>query len=300
VGIARGRDDLGSVIHDKTAWQALLSARLPAVANFLLWAAACEGEGKSLRLARREDLKRCEGVIDWFDERWWGVVVYSCFDSCIGTEVVRSSFSSPLPAELASVELARLRPTFPRGSVQHHRAQATLGRAISSLESACRNADSLRTILIEGTHPFDERFQALRKLHVAGWGRTTNYDALLRAGALCNPRQPYAPDKAYLLGSTGPSAGFAQIWGLEVSASTEEVCEGMLRMWTNEWQVVCDMAGVRWTDEPYGPGDFENSLCVYQEPPQAGWPEQRSFESATPVKGPTRKRGLGPAARGRC
>jgi hypothetical protein len=59
-----------------------------------------------------------------FDEPWWAVVVYSCFDSTTGIRVAAPHFRtavSPVDAERPLVGL-----DFPRGSVHHHRAQSTL------------------------------------------------------------------------------------------------------------------------------------------------------------------------------
>ncbi len=58
---------------------------------------------------------------------------------------------------------------------------------------------------------FDERFAALMKFRVSWWGRRTCFDVLLRAGALAVSGETYRPDKAYLRGSQGPSAGFEPV-----------------------------------------------------------------------------------------
>lgn len=129
-----------------------------------------------------------------FDEPWWAVVVYSCFDSTTGIRVAAPHFRtavSPVDAERPLVGL-----DFPRGSVQHHRAQSTLTGARRSLVSACDKADDIENVLCESGVAFDERFAALMKFPVSWWGRTTCFDVLLRAGALAVSGETYRPDKA--------------------------------------------------------------------------------------------------------
>jgi hypothetical protein len=112
---------------------------------------------------------------------------------------------------------------------------------------------------------FDDRFKALRQTRVFAWGQTTCFDAVLRAGALGVAGRLYRPEKAYLLGSTGPSAGFAHVWGAVVTKRNAEDCEALLRRWISDWHEIAARAGVSWAGAPYDSGDLENALCVFQE-----------------------------------
>ncbi len=78
----------------------------------------------------------------------------------------------------------------------------------------------------------------------------------------------------YLAGSTGPRKGFFLIWGVEVTRSNADQCEATLRGWTDRWHDIADQVGVTWNGEPYGPGDFENALCIFQESGNAGYKEK--------------------------
>lgn len=265
-----------AALGDDSSWRQLVETRLPKLRNFLRWAKARERETSiSLRLVNRDDVERCRGVLDLFDEPWWAVVVYSCFDSDRGTRVAATRFRVPLARSAAIDAIANL--AFPRGSVQHHRAQSTLAGAKRSLASACDKELELRAVLLERSTDFDERNTQLRRLKISWWGRTTCFDALIRAGALNVAGVRYQPTKAYLLGSTGPSAGFEELWGVKVTSVTADVCEQLLARWTDRWWQVCDAAEVQWDGEPYRPGDFENALCVYQERPRSGQPDPTSF-----------------------
>jgi hypothetical protein len=79
--------DFDRALHDDDAWAHLVEARQERLRQFLRWAAACEARTRevSLRLENRDDIVRCRDVVDMFDEPWWAVVVYSCFDSTTGT-----------------------------------------------------------------------------------------------------------------------------------------------------------------------------------------------------------------------
>lgn len=103
--------------------------------------------------------------------------------------------------------------------------------------------------------------------------RASAADVLLRAGALGVGEERYRPDKAYLLGSQGPAAGFEQLWGLQVRKGTEDTCEKILMKWTHNWHDVAEAVGVAWNGEPYDSADFENALCVFQEPPRLVSPD---------------------------
>jgi hypothetical protein len=111
---------------------------------------------------------------------------------------------------------------------------------------------------------FHDRFERLRALPATQWGRTTCFRLLLRAGAL-GIGGSYAPERAYLDGSTGPKAGFEQVWGIRVTTANAGSCEDLLLAWIEHWQQVADEVGVAWPWAPYDPGDLENALCIFQE-----------------------------------
>lgn len=92
--------------------------RHPQVRAFLLWAADAE-KSWSLRMRNRPDIVRARHAASLFPDEWWGLVVYSCFDSITGAEVVAAAFQEPLPPEHAEAALGRL--VFPKGSVGGHR-----------------------------------------------------------------------------------------------------------------------------------------------------------------------------------
>ncbi len=73
---------LARALHDDDAWAGLVEGRQEQLRQFLRWAAAREAGTRkaSLRLENRDDIVRCRDI-DMFDEPWWAVVVYSCFDS---------------------------------------------------------------------------------------------------------------------------------------------------------------------------------------------------------------------------
>jgi len=264
---------LQKALVNADAWQRLVAERSATLGRFLEWASACEAGGPetSLRLDHRDDIVRCRSVLPLFNESWWGVVVYSCFDSIAGTETAAKHVRAPLPAGSAT-EIANALE-FPRGSVQHHRAQATLSGARRSLASACEKAESIRLVLCGPGYSFNERFTQLEDVNVSWWGRTTCFDALLRAGTLGVTAERYRPERAYLRGSQGPAAGFEDIWGLPVTNSTADECEQILLKWTDNWYEVAATLGVVWDGPPYDSGDFENALCIFQEPPNPRRPD---------------------------
>ncbi|HSH61127.1 MAG TPA: hypothetical protein VK988_16100 [Acidimicrobiales bacterium] len=169
--------------------------------------------------------------------------------------------------------------------MQHHRAQSTRTGARRSLVSACDKADDIENVLCECGVAFDERFAALMKFRVSCWGRTTCFDVLLRAGALAVSGETYRPDKAYLRGSQGPSAGSKRLWGVPVTVSNADLCAELLRRWTQRWDAVASTVGVGWEGKPYDSADFENALCVFQEPHRAGLPNPGEFSADALLSG---------------
>ncbi len=272
---------------DDSFWR-LIDARREPIGSFLAWAADCEdgGESTSLRFDNRGDMRRCSEVLELFDEPWWGVVVYSCFDSTIGSRAVADVFATPIPPEAAESELSAIE--FPPGSVQHHRAQSTLTGAKRSLASACGKAEVLQAILVDTGASFEDRFGRLMAQRPVWWGRTTCFDALARAGVLQVSGTGYRPQKAHLAGSTGPAAGFAALFGVDVTKANADACEHILRRWTDRWDVVADRVGEAWDGTPYDSADFENALCIFQEPPHSGLPDPQDYRAT---------RGSGPAPR---
>ena len=135
-----------------------------------------------------------------------------------------------------------------------------------SLLSACEKAADIQDVTFERGLSFDERFTRLMKVDVNWWGRTTCFDALLRAGVLGVSGETYRPERAYLWGSQGPAAGFERVWGTHVTGANAERCEAVLHRWTATWREVADTASVEWDGIPYNSADLENALCVFQEP----------------------------------
>jgi hypothetical protein len=256
---------LESALSRRGAFLTLVDRRAPELADFLRWARGCEDDGpsSSLRFEHRADFERCGSVLPHFRKPWWGVVVYSCFDSLNGTHAVASAFAEPLPAADAKREIAQIH--FPASSVQYHRAQVTLTRAKRSLVSACEKAESLQDVLTIPGQTFDERFQHLARIHVWAWRRTTNFDALARGGMLEVDGVGFRPTRAYLDDSQGPASGFERIWGIPVTRENSAACEELLVRWTDEWETVASRAGVDWRGPPYDSADFENALCIFQE-----------------------------------
>lgn len=268
--------DLEHALRNEEALHRLIEKRSGPLGQFLRWAAACEtgGATTSLRLEHREDVDRCRTVLPLFHEPWWGVVVYSCFDSLLGTQAVDSYFWQPIPTTKAKEALSRLSL-----SVQGHRIQSGVRGAKLSLISACEKAQAIRSIMFTPSGTFEDRFAELMGLSISWWGRTTCYDALLRAGALSVTGQRYRPQSAHLLGSSGPSAGFAQLWGVKVTRSTADACERILKRWSEKWNYVATTLGVSWTGPAYDSGDFENALCIFQGKTRltSGRPDRATF-----------------------
>lgn len=243
-------------------WSRIVATRREAVREFLQWANSREQNGRSMRLANRDDLKRVREIERYYAERWWAVVVYSCFDSVTGTLAVAPYFQQPVDAVEAEVLLANI--VLPRRSVQHHRTQPGNRGAMVALVAACARADRFRHILHQDAS-FHERYQHLRSLRAPQWGRTTCFDLLIRTGNLAVGGQVYEPEFAYLAGSTGPGKGFQKVWGIQVSKENVEQCEALLRGWTERWSSVAAQAGVQWSGAAYTPADFENALCIFQD-----------------------------------
>jgi hypothetical protein len=244
------------------AVQELVTERAAQVRHFLEWADSCETNGRSLRWDARPDIGAAGKAAALFPKPWWGVVVFTCFGSLKGTQAVKDAFRHPVAPDEAwrRLKTIHLEP----GSIGHHRIQPGHKGARQALVSACTYADAFRHILHDDVG-FDDRFDSLLALRAPQWRRTTCFDLLLRAGALGIGGRYYAPERAYLAGSTGPSTGFAMIWGQQVTHWNADWCEGVLRWWSNNWDHVCRLVGVVWHGDPYSAADFENALCIYQE-----------------------------------
>jgi hypothetical protein len=239
----------------------LVGERQDAVRHFLTWAQLCEEKGQSNLLVQRPDIPEAREAVVLYPEPWWGVTVYTCFGSLNSTRRLRESFEEPLPSPVAEDALAATEFTYPR--VGGHRIQQGLAGAKKALVAACDSANLICDVLHQDA-TFDERYGLLRDARLSRWGRTTCFDLILRAGALGVGGRRYAPDFAYLQGSTGPSAGFKLVWGRAVNADTAPWCEGVLQAWSAHWNDVAHTVGIEWTGVPYRPADFENALCVYQ------------------------------------
>lgn len=249
-------------------WETLVTARRPQIRRFLSWASEREPVD-SMRLANRPDIARVREVTHAFANPWWAAVVYSCFDSVLGALTVASAFREPVSLDAADRLLSEVE--LPPGAVGSHRTQPAHKGAKIALLSACAQADNFERVLVTGSG-FHDRYLSLRDLHARQWGRTTCYDLLVRAGQLkIGSKSGYEPDRAYLADSTGPSKGFQLIWGIEVTRSNASACEALLRGWSDRWHLVADEVGVRWPGIAYGPGDFENALCIYQERGNPGY-----------------------------
>jgi hypothetical protein len=249
-------------------WTTLVRTRRGRIGRFLSWAAEREATD-SMRLANRGDIGRVRRIANAFGEPWWAAVVYSCFDSELGTLAVAHDFHDPVNAGHAARLVSEME--LPQGAIGGHRIQPAHKGAKVALVSACARAADFEAIL-NTRHGFHDRYLALRGLQAPQWGRTTCYDLLVRTGQLgIGSGSRYEPDRAYLADSTGPRKGFNLIWGFEVSRSNADECETLLRGWSARWQRVADQAGVAWTGQPYGPGDFENALCIFQERGNPGY-----------------------------
>ncbi len=241
----------------------LVERRRTEVRNYLEWARAHDGDGSTYRMTERPDIRRAGEAARLFAEPWWGVIVYSCFDATLGARTVAPHFQRPLPPPEAEAMLDDI--DFPRGSIGGHRIQPALKGAKHALIAACADHQLFYDVL-HSREDFDTRYLRLRGARMRQWGRTTCFDLLLRAGALGVGGRQYAPDYAYLAGSTGPSGGFTRVFG-ESLASDERVAwaESLLWLWREAWGEVAERVGVEWARAPLEPRDQENFLCIYQE-----------------------------------
>lgn len=280
--------DLDSALHDEASWRGLVEARSAELGHFLRWAAACEENRPetSLRFRHRDDIKRCRSVLKHFYEPWWGVVVYSCFDSVLGATTAAADFSSPLASTDAPHVVDAI--DWPHGSVAGHRKQCGNRGATASLVSACEKATDLENVLCETSRSFEERFAELKQVDVAWWGRTTRFDVLARAGPLEIAGETYEPALAHLAGATGPKKGFEKLWGVQVTKDNAEQCEALLRKWRQRWDDVTHLVHVAWPGQPYTPADFENALCIFQEPPHPHLPDPADFADESRPRPPAR------------
>lgn len=120
----------------------LVDERREAIGRYLAWALDHEQramrEGKphrSMRMENREDIAEAAKAAGLFSQRWWGVVVFTCFGSKLGATTAAPHFQHPLPPKEAEATLERL--SLPRGSVGRHRIQSTVKGARQALVSAC-------------------------------------------------------------------------------------------------------------------------------------------------------------------
>ena len=255
----------------------LVASRVDAVAQFIRWASACLELERPLRLQDRKDLAEARSVAAEFAEPWWGVIVYTCFGTIQGADRARKVFGNTPPQgeiqRLASLLKEEMEP----GDIGGHRIQPGHKGAVIALTGASEHAEAFHLILTRKEGGFDRRYKDLLDLDVSQWKRTTSFDLMLRAGWLGVAGRTFAPEIAYLRGSQGPRAGLMQVLDIGVSSNNAAYCEGLLRAWTRNWAQVCNLAKVGWNGDPFGPGDFENALCIYQEPVRAGWPEPAAF-----------------------
>jgi hypothetical protein len=237
--------------------------RQEAVRDYLEWAKANDNEQWTFRMSARPDIKRAAEATERYPDDWWGVVVYSCFDSATGAAAVASHLSRPLPPSEAAAVLESI--GFPRGSVGGHRIQPGVQGARRALVAACADHE-LFFELLHRDDDFDTRYLSLRSAKLPQWGRTTSFDLFLRAGAIGIGGGRYKPEYAYLGGSTGPKSGFARVFG-ETLATDAQVAraESLLWHWTETWDAVAAKVGVQWDKPPLEPCDQENFLCIYQE-----------------------------------
>jgi hypothetical protein len=241
----------------------LAGNRSHAIRAFLEWAKSREKDGPSMYLANRHDIDDARQAASMFQEKWWGVVVFTCFGSLRSTSAVKESIlATPIESREAERWLSSVSST--RLTVGHHRIQQGLTGARKALVAACQHSQLIHAIL-QCSDSFDDRYHRLLAARLDRWGRTTCFDLLLRTGALGVCGKLYEPDIAYLVGSTGPSAGFDLIWGRSVSKANGPWCEGVLQAWHRNWPEVAKRTGTTWSGRPYTPGDLENALCIYQE-----------------------------------
>jgi hypothetical protein len=249
--------------EDSGRWN-LVATNAVAIRDFLEWSARCEvTPGWSMRWRARPDIEEARAMIPLFDEPWWAVVVYSCFNSKVGALAAVSEFHSPVPPAVAEAAIELL--CLPPGAVAMHRIQPGHRGAKLALLAACTGVDAFREILHKGVG-FDDRYVRLRALNAASWGRTTCYDLLLRSGAIgAAGGLLYEPEYAYLGDSTGPRRGFSAIWSIPIDETNASSCEALLEWWSIHWDAVAVHVAAAARPQPaYGPADFENALCLYR------------------------------------
>lgn len=246
---------------------ALVDRRRLEIRKYLEWAFANERSAKSngagsWRMGARPDIRDAVEAAGSFPEAWWGVVVFSCFGSKLGTEKAAPLFRHPLASDEVDEALRRIK--FPRGSVGHHRIQPGHTGAERALRSACERSDLFRSVL-HSTQSFDARYRSLRSASLPQWGRTTCFDLLIRAGVLEIGGRRCLPELAYLDGSTGPSKGFEAVFGVQVTHENASWAETVLKTWAENWNETALRIGIAWEGAPLLPRDHENFLCIYQE-----------------------------------
>ena len=185
-----------------------------------------------------------------FPEGWWGIVVYSCFDSTTGAAAVAAS-SNDLCHRL------RPKPCSKRSTSRAARSAATessprQGRQAGARGGVRRPRARSRPTSWPGRLRYSLLAPAAAKLRQ--WGRTTSFDLLLRAGALGIGGQQYKPDYAYFGGSTGPKSGFARVFG-EALDTDERVAwaESLLRHWTRSGRACASASAPIGTARPLRP-----------------------------------------------
>jgi hypothetical protein len=246
------------------ALDVLVGQRRRQVGDFMRWAAKKEeNPSDSLRWSRRSDIDAAKQAASGFPEQWWGLTVFTCFWWHEPIADIVEGFQRPLDPGSARRYLDRVR--LPVGSISNHRTQRGHKGALIALIAACKHSSEFKRILTADLGGFDPRFRALWRLPAPDWGRTTSFDLILRAGAIGVGGHHYAPEIAYLAGSTGPGRGFERVWGVSVEKKGGPWCEDLLGAWINKWREVAKTVGVRWTGTPYDAGDLENALCIYQE-----------------------------------
>jgi hypothetical protein len=145
----------------------IVERRREALHNYLEWAKANDNEQWTFRMSARPDIRRAAEATALFPDDWWGVVVYSCFDSATGLKAVVPHFQRPLPPPEAEAILASV--DFPRGSVGGHRIQPTVKGARQALVAACADYELFRELLYSGDD-FDTRYLRLRGARLRQWG----------------------------------------------------------------------------------------------------------------------------------
>ena len=242
----------------------LVEERSRQVADFMRWAAKKEeNDSDSLRWAQRSDIALSEQAASHFPAEWWGLTVFTCFWWREPIAAIVEIFQQPLDPNDARRHLDQIE--LPAGSISSHRTQRGHTGARNALVGACEHRAEFERILTTDLGGFDSRFQTLWNLGASDWGRTTSYDLILRAGAIGVGGHHYAPEFAYLEGSTGPSRGFERVWGVGVQERGGPWCEALLAAWISQWSAVAQTAGVHWPGKAYDAGDLENALCIYQE-----------------------------------